>query len=115
MSFGRCVTVACALAGFACGQISEVGAYGPWLADKVLGDAPGRLSFRTGKWKNVDEWRSAARARVLECIAPVNLGGTPEVTVTGRTEYDGLDIEFLTWQLPGGPKTEAVFLKPHGA
>ncbi len=51
---------------------------------------------------------------VLECIAPVNLGGRPEVTVTGRTTYDGVDIEFLTWQLPMGPKTEAVFLKPAG-
>jgi dienelactone hydrolase len=26
-----------------------------------------------------------------------------------------LDIEFLTWQLPMGPKTEAVLLKPAGA
>jgi len=92
-----------------------VGSYGPWLADKVLGDAPGRLSFRTGKWKNVTEWRQAARKRTLECIAPVDLGGAPAVTITGRTTYDGLDIEFLTWQLPAGPKTEAVFLKPAGA
>jgi dienelactone hydrolase len=45
----------------------------------------------------------------------VNLGGRPLVTVTGRTTYDGVDIEFLTWQLPMGPKTEAVFLKPAGA
>jgi len=37
------------------------------------------------------------------------------VTVTGRTTYDGLDIEFLSWQLPMGPKTEAVLLKPTGA
>jgi len=56
-----------------------------------------------------------ARKRVLECMAPVDLGGKPTVIVTGRTTYDGLDIEFLTWQLPMGPKTEAVFLKPSGA
>ncbi len=96
-------------------EMNQVGSYGPWLAGTVLGDGPARLSFRTGKWKNVDEWRRTARKRALECIAPVNLGGLPVVTVTGRTTYDGLDIEFLTWQLPAGPKTEAVFLKPAGA
>lgn len=96
-------------------RINQLGAYGPWLANDVLTDAPGRLSFRTGKFKTVDEWRKVAKARALECIAPVNLGGVPQVTVTGRTTYDGLDIEFLAWQLPMGPKTEAVFLKPAGA
>jgi dienelactone hydrolase len=96
-------------------RVNQVGAYGPWLADRVLGDGPARLSFRTGKWKNVDQWREAARKRAIEYIAPVDLGGAPAVTVTGRTTYDGLDIEFLTWQLPAGPKTEAVLLKPSGA
>ncbi len=96
-------------------RINQVGSYGPWLADKVLGDGPARLSIRTGKWKSVKEWRKAAKARALECIAPVDLGGTPKVTVTGRTTWDGLDIEFLTWRLPMGPPTEAVVLKPAGA
>jgi dienelactone hydrolase len=96
-------------------RINQVGSYGPWLADRVLGDGPARLSFRTGKWKSVDEWRAAARKRVLECMAPVDLGGKPSVTVTRRTTYDGLDIEFLSWQLPAGPATEAVLLKPSGA
>lgn len=96
-------------------RINQVGAYGPWLADQVLGEGPAHLSFRTGNWKNVQEWRSAARKRALECIAPVDLGGVPTVTVTGRTTYDGLDVEFLTWQLPMGPKTEAVLLRPSGA
>jgi dienelactone hydrolase len=96
-------------------RVNQLGAYGPWAADKVLGEGPGRLSFRTGKWKSVEEWRQAARKRALECIAPVNLGGAPAVTVTGRTAYDGLEIEFLSWQLPVGPRTEAVLLKPAGA
>lgn len=96
-------------------RVNQIGAYGPWLADKVLGNGPAQLSFRTGKWKSVDQWRTVARKRTLEYIAPVDLGGKPEVTVTGRTTYDGLDIEFLTWQLPMGPKSEAVLLKPSGA
>jgi len=92
-----------------------VGAYGPWLADQVLGGGPARMSFRMGEWNSVDEWRSVARQRVLECIAPVNLGGKPEVRVDSTTTYDGLEIQFLSWQLPAGPRTEAVFLKPLGA
>ena len=91
-----------------------VGAYGPWLADEVLGGEPGRMSFRTGEWGSVEEWRSAARQRVLERLAAVDLGGTPEVTVHSRHSHDGLDFERLSWQLPAGPRTEAVFIKPSG-
>jgi dienelactone hydrolase len=96
-------------------RVNQVGAYGPWLADEVLGAGPARLSFRTGKWKSAAAWRRVARRRALECIAPVPMGGRPEAAVTGRTTYDGLEIEFLTWQLPAGPKTEGVLLKPAGA
>jgi dienelactone hydrolase len=92
-----------------------IGAYGPWAADKVLGKGPARLSFRTGKWKTLDAWRRAARQRVRECIAPVDLGGTPKVRVESEGVLDGLHVERLSWQLPMGPRTEAVFLKPAGA
>jgi dienelactone hydrolase len=92
-----------------------VGAYGPWLADEVLGHAPGRLSFRTGQWPSVEEWRRAVRPRVLDRLAPVDLGGVPEVTVHSRHSFDGLDFERLSWPLPAGPRTEAVFIKPTGA
>jgi dienelactone hydrolase len=92
-----------------------VGQYGPWLADQVLGSEPGRLSFRTGRWARVDEWRAEARERVLELLAPVDLGGVPEVTVVSTGTFDGLDIQRLTWSLPAGPPTEAVLLKPTGA
>lgn len=121
MPFPRAVPIAAVLLQCALNaqptepRVNQVGSYGPWLSDKVLGDGPARLSFRTGNWKSVDEWRAAARKRVLECMAPVDLGGAPAVTVTNRTTWDGLDIEFLTWQLPAGPRTEAVLLKPAGA
>ncbi|MBI3856023.1 MAG: hypothetical protein HY293_10070 [Planctomycetes bacterium] len=91
------------------------GAYGPWLADQVLGPGPARLSLRSGRFGQLNSWRDAARKRVLECMAPVDLGGIPEVRVDGTTVYDGLEIQFLSWQLPMGPRTEAVFLKPAGA
>jgi dienelactone hydrolase len=38
-----------------------------------------------------------------------------DVQVHGTSTHDGLDIEELSWQLPYGPRTRAVFLKPHGA
>ena len=88
------------------------GAYGPWLADRVLGDGPARMSFRSGKWESVDAWRRAARSRVWECLAPVDLGGVPAARTDWRGECDGLHVERLSWQLPCGPRTEAVFLKP---
>ena len=92
-----------------------VGAYGPWLSDKVLGDGPARLSFRTGKWNSLDEWRRAGRERVWDRLAPVEQGRKPEVRVESTSEFEGLHVERLSWQLPGGPRTEATFLKPAGA
>lgn len=96
-------------------QSNMIGSYGSWFAGKVLGDGPANLSFRTGKWKDINEWRKLARKRLLECIAPVDLGGKPEVKVESQKVFDGLHIEHLSWQLPNGPRTEAVFLKPAGA
>ena len=42
-------------------------------------------------------------------------GGTPQVTVNAQYEYDGLHTEELSWQLPYGPRTEAILLKPAGS
>jgi dienelactone hydrolase len=96
-------------------QSAMIGSYGSWLAGKVLGDGPAKLSFRTGQWKSLNDWRKVARKRLLECIAPVDLGGKPEVTVESQSVYDGVHIEKLSWQLPNGPRSEAVFMKPAGA
>ena len=107
----------CVVAGIEAGvvQPNMTGAYGPWLAETVLGDRPGALSFRPGRFPDVNAWRTSGRKRVWECIAPVNLGGVPEVRVDAQQAYDGLAIERLSWQLPCGPRTEAVLLKPAGA
>ena len=91
------------------------GVYGPWLAETVLGDGPAAMSLRTGRWTDVNEWRKAARKRTWECIAPVSLGGVPEVRVDAQREIDGLHVEHLSWQLSCGPRTEAVFMKPAAA
>jgi dienelactone hydrolase len=90
-----------------------LGAYGPWAAE-IVGDVPARLSFRNARFHDVDAWRKEARARLDDCLLQPKTGGTPKATVLGQVEYDGLQVESLSWQLPYGPPTEALFLKPKG-
>ena len=91
-----------------------LGAYGEWAAG-LVGDAPPRLSFRRGEWNDLAAWRGRARARYRETLAQPDAGPAPQATLQHRFEYDGLEIEHLSWQLPYGPPTEALFLKPAGA
>jgi dienelactone hydrolase len=90
-----------------------IGAFGPWAAS-IVGDKPAALSFRREQWTDVEAWRPVARQRLLDCLAQPETGGTPAVTVQREFVYDGLHIEELSWQLPYGPPTEAIFLKPGG-
>jgi dienelactone hydrolase len=92
-----------------------IGAYGPWAAS-LVGEEPGRLSFRQPRFQraDLDNWRAEARQRLGECLLLPDSGGVPGATVQRRLQQDGLEIEHLTWPLPYGPPTEAVFLKPAG-
>jgi len=90
-----------------------IGAYGPWAAN-IVGTEPGRLSLRRGDWPILDEWRETARNRLFELLAMPEIDA-PTVTVWRRISRDGLHIEELSWQLPYGPPTRALFLKPEGA
>lgn len=95
-------------------QPNMIGAYGPW-ASNLVGDEPGTFSWRNARWSDIDEWRSAARQRLLDRLAKPALGATPAVTVHRQFTYDGLHIEDLSWQLPTGAPTKAYLLKPQGA
>jgi len=95
-------------------QSSMIGAYGKWAAS-IVGDEPARLSFRRPEWTDVDAWRPVALRRVTDCLAEPDIGHAPAAEVRRRHKYDGLDVEELSWQLPYGPPTEAVFMKPEGA
>jgi dienelactone hydrolase len=90
-----------------------LGGYGDWAAAQ-LPEVP-RLSFRQPQFQDVNAWRAVARARYRELLAQPGAITTPIATVQHQFEYDGLAVEHLTWQLPYGPPTEAVFLKPAGA
>ena len=90
-----------------------IGAYGEWAAQSV--PDPPRLSFRQPMFGNVDAWRPVARARFRELLLGPGGAATPVAAVQHHFEFDGLSIEHLQWQLPYGPPTEALVLKPAGA
>lgn len=87
-----------------------LGAYGEWAA-QALQDPP-RLSFRQPMFRDLDAWRALARARFRERLMEPGPAMTPVANVLHRWKFDGVAIEHLQWQLPYGPVTEAVLLKP---
>src|SRR5450631_2830111 len=90
-----------------------LGAYGEW-ASTAMQD-PARLSFRQPMFGNVDAWRAVARARFREMLLGPGGAATPVPQVQHQLDFDGLTIEHLHWQLPYGPPTEALVLKPAGS
>jgi dienelactone hydrolase len=80
-----------------------------------VGKGPGALSFRNPKFKSLVACRRRALAKARELIAAPELPWRPKVRVERRFEFDGLAMEALSWQLPYGPRTEALFMKPVGA
>src|SRR5262245_54013062 len=92
-----------------------VGAYGPWAAG-LVGDAPARLSYRNARFPagDLDGWRRQARQRLRGCLLQPDSGLVPKAQVQHQLVHDGLQIEHLSWQLPYGPPTEAVLVKPAG-
>src|SRR5438105_2339421 len=97
-------------------EANMIGAYGPWAAG-LVGDGPARLSFRQARFRAgaIDAWRNQARGRLEACLMQPDTGGIPKAQVQHQFIQDGLHIEHLSWQLPYGPPTEAVFFKPADA
>ena len=90
-----------------------LGAYGRWAADAM--QDPARLSFRQPMFANVESWRPLARSQFRERLLGPGAAATPVAAVEQQLEFDGLWIEHLRWQLPFGPPTEALVLKPAGS
>ena len=93
-----------------------IGAYGPWAAG-LVGDGPARLSFRDPRVPagDLDGWRVRARQRLKDCLMQPAAGSSPKAQLQHALDHDGLHVEHISWQLPYGPPTEAVVLKPAGA
>jgi dienelactone hydrolase len=101
------------------GDLSMLGAYGEWAAARAAA-GPGPLSFGDPRWKSLPRWKIEARAELARCLcAPLDGDGGParaaDVRAHEAYEHDGLAVEELSWQLPWGPRTQAVFLRPRGA
>jgi dienelactone hydrolase len=90
--------------------LNMLGAYGEWAASTV--PDPPRLSFRQPLFTDVNSWRPVARARFHDSIVAPAPPASPRPIVEHQMEFDGLHIEHLKWQLPYGPPTEALVLKP---
>lgn len=91
-----------------------IGAYGPWAAS-LVGRGPAELSFRRRQFRSLSAWRRMALAKARELVAAPETKWRPRARVERRSEHDGLSMEALSWQLPYGPRTEALFMKPAGA
>jgi dienelactone hydrolase len=92
-----------------------IGSYGSWAANSTE-QWERSLSYLNPAWEDIEAWRDAARDKVAELLAGPEIGSEVLKTLRLRRRYsfDDLDIEELSWQLPYGPETEAVFLKPGG-
>jgi dienelactone hydrolase len=90
-----------------------LGAYGTWAAG-TLQDPP-HLSFRQPMFRDAEAWRVVARSHFRERLMQPSGASTPAATVLRQFEFEGLSIQHLRWQLPFGPATEALFLKPAGS
>ena len=85
-----------------------------WAASLTEKKLPS-LSFRNKEWTDAEKWQKTAKTSVMERLAIPDIGGTPKVNVKKKYNYDGLQVEELTWQLPYGRPTEAILLKPENA
>ncbi len=91
-----------------------IGAYGAWAAT-LLPEKPGPLSLQHCPSGEFAARRAAARARVAACMAPPPMPAGITARIDRSYVHDGLAIEEISWQLPYGPPTQAVVLKPAGA
>lgn len=91
--------------------MNQIGAYGDWAAG-LAGAGPGSHSLRSGRFADADAWKAAARAAVWESLAAPASVALPETRTESVEVDDGVRTERLSWQLPSGERTGALFLLP---
>jgi len=96
-----------------------IGTYGAWA--EALSSRPGSLSFGAGRRRNTESWRRLGRTRLLELLGPLPAAGggsesgrvaVPPVRIRRSYRFEDLEVQELSWQLPYGPETQAILLKP---
>jgi dienelactone hydrolase len=91
-------------------MLNQLGGYGEWAAG-LLPAVP-RLSFRNPAFTDVAQWRTQARERFKAALLQPDGGPSPVVQTLAVEQADGLIVEHLRWQLPFGPPTTALLLRP---
>ena len=72
------------------------------------------LSFLDDRWKDVAEWKAAARAKVMELLAYEPPACNLDPRVHRVDEKGGIVTELVSWAQPFGPRTEAFVVHPAG-
>jgi hypothetical protein len=91
-------------------ELSLIGRYGPWAKSLTAGRLPSH-SFRNKRFTDAGSWRPIARTDLQNRLA------MPErqSPLLIRSTTLRLHIQELSWQLPYGPPTNAILLKPQNA
>lgn len=74
------------------------------------------LSFAARPAQSLTAWRRRGRAALVDrlCIADARPPRV-KVRIDRRRVHDGLLVEHLSWAMPWGPRTRAVFVRPRDA
>lgn len=74
------------------------------------------LAFAARPGQSLVAWRRRARAQLQALLLlPNRPASASDIRVTSRYEYDGLRVEELSWAMPWGPRTRAMFARPLAA
>ena len=115
VQFGRHPSMAAVVSDRSANRdLSVIGVYGSWAASLNRDRLP-LLSFRNEHFADINAWRTSARKCVMERMAIPPIGGAPKISVNKEYVHEGLHIEEISWQLPYGPPTEGLVLKPLNA
>ena len=81
----------------------------------AIAATPPSLSFLSGKWPDLETWKSKARAKVLELLAfePPNVQLNP--SIEARHYEEGVVVEEISYEMPYGPRAHGLFLYPKEA
>ncbi len=90
--------------------ISLIGQYGLWANGLISKTLP-KFSYRRNEWSDIKTWKKAAHQQLTDRLSIPDIKA-PAYKIVKEYEYDGLKIEELQWQLPYGPATDALLLKP---
>lgn len=88
-----------------------LGDYSRFLVEQMAPERVPTYSFLHPKYKEVNSWREQSRQLFESFILAPELA-VPKVASLWVRNYEGLQIEKLSWQLPFGSVTEAYLLKP---